>query len=628
MRNFRLDTSDDPEEPEFEFLNSTQFVGPNVTLVPVANAVQPTRLFYSARFGNQAQSVVNGEAPWIQTLKDGDTSYDDALGNVAGALRTDQDAEVMDATPDGIKLKLADGNERHVPLYRNLPFNRYSGLTHTAKVKTGDKVKAGSLLARSNFTDDNGTLAMGLNARVGLVPDRGYSMDDAIVISDSFAKRATSQHTETLTKDLSQGDMKDGLDHFISLFPDRYPREQLEGLDEHGVVKPGTILQEGSPVLLATKPRNFNSAQGAFGRLSNVARQMRADASMTWDHQDPGKVTDVARNKDGTIKVVVESLRPTRVGDKVVFRSGQKSIVSKIVPDPQMPRTTDGHPLEVLMNPQGLPSRANSSLALEIMLGKVAAKNGKPMKLPFFNKQSESWVDFVEQQLAQAGLKDKEAIYDPAHNRMLENPVTVGSAYLLKLHHIAEKKNSSRGSGSYDSDGQPSKGGGAGGKAKRLSGLETVGLLSSGAYNVLREGSTLKGQQNDDWWRSFRAGESPKPPGRPFVFTKFRHLLNGAGLHSREIEGGKLRLGLMTDSILDQYRPLPVKNGKTINFRSLEPESGGLFDPALVSGERWGSIDLPEPMPQPAAEDVIRGLLGLTQKEFEAVLVGEKELQS
>lgn len=630
VRDYEIGTYPE-DEVDFVLPSTDQLVSPNVSMIPQHNAVQPARAFYGARFTNQAQPVVNNEAPLVQTsmTDDPEKSFDEHMGSIGGAVRADSDGVVASVTDNAIVLRSQDGKTRKViNLYKHHPFNRYSGLTQTPVVQLGQVIKPNDLLARSNFTDAKGTMALGLNARVGVVPFKGYSMDDATAVSQSFANRATSQHIDTLVHDFSNGDLKGGVDHFRSLFPQTFTRDQLDTLDAAGVVKPGQIVQPGDPIVLATRPRNFNSAQSAsLARLGKVARELRADASLVWDKKNPGVVRSVVRKKDGTAKVIIESHKPLELGDKIALRSGQKSIVSKIIPDNEMPRTADGKPLEVLLNQQGIPSRANPSLIWEILLGKVAAAKGAPIKLPAFNGPNNSWVDYVEKQLKGSGLTDKEVVFDPKDNRRLDRPITVGNAYVLKLHHVAEKKLNSRGQASYDADQQPARGGGAGAGAKRRSGLETVEMLSSGAVANLRESSTLTGQQNDDFWRQLRAGQSPKPPGAPFVWTKFQRLLNGAGMHARDLGDGRLRLGFMTDKNLNQYRPITVRHGRTINFKTLEPEEGGLFSSELVGGQHWGAIDLPEPMPNPAAEESLRHLLNLSKREFDAVLAGEKHLE-
>lgn len=625
IRDGKLDEIED-DEVEFEFLSPSQFFSSNVNAIPLQNAVQAPRAFYGARFIPQAQPLKNPEAPWVQNLdpldRDG-RSFDEQFGKLAGAVRADEDGEVEDVDSDGITLRTATGSRR-VPLYRNMPYNRKSGIDQTAIVKKGDIFTKGQMLARSNFTDAAGTLALGTNARVGLLADRGHSMDDAVVVSRSFGDRLTSDHMETYDQEWDDN-TKGGLEHFRSLFPQKFTVEQLKNIDEHGFVKPGTILKPGDPISLATTPRTISSANSALGSLSRSVRMARRDASQVWDAAVPGEVTDVVDTKTGK-KAVIRSYHPAEVGDKIVFRSGAKGTISKIVDDDRMPRTADGQALEVMSNQLGLVSRANSSLPFELLAGKVAKAAGKPIKLPGFNKMGESWVDHIEKMLADAGLEPEERVFDPAMGKWLRNPVTVGNGYVLKLHHTSSSKASSRGSASYDQDQQPVRGGGAGAQAKRLSGLETHALLSSGAYATLREASTLRGQRNDAYWRALRQGQSPRPPGRPFVWDKFMALLNGTGMMARDIGEGNLRLAPFTDKDLDAHDPIEVKNGGMVDLRTLEPHVGGLFDPALAGANKWGSIKLPKSIPNPAFEESIRALTGLTKKEFQAVLAGEAEM--
>lgn len=619
----------DPDEIDWELPSTDRLTGPNINAIPLRGAVQPTRLFYGARFFNQAVPVVKGEAPLVQSLSEDDaTSFDELLGPRMGAVRADDDMEVMDVGEEELKVRTAKG-VRAIPFFKGMPFNRYSGIKQTPLVSKGQKILKGDMLLRSNFTDDKGRQAMGLNARIGLVPYLGYSMDDAIVVSEDFARRATAHHIDTHVHNLSKNGYKGGKGHFVSLFPDLYDREQLEHMDDTGIVQPGQRVMPGDPLVLATKPKTMTSQTSkAIGHLARRARDARSSAALTWEAEDPGVVTHVANLPDGTVKVVVESERPMRKGDKIALRSGNKNIGALIIPTAEMPRTADGRPLEVLLNHQGIPSRANPSLVWELLLGKVAAKTGEPVKVRPFNKRNENWADYVEELLKKNGLTDKEEVFDPKLNRKLAKPITVGNGYILRLHHISENKMDARGQAAYDQNEQPLKGGGAGGGAKRRSGLEVLGMLSSGAIQNLRENATLTGQRNDDFWRAWRSGGAPPTPGAPFVWQKFRALLQGAGMQTTEKDGERLRLGYLTDDDLEKMRPLPLKNGDLIDGRTMEPVPGGLFDVALVSGGgRYGYIDLPEPMPNPAAEESIRQLLGLTKAQFESLLAGEKTIE-
>jgi len=618
-----LRTASSPDSARYALDSMVRTVSPNAAAIPLANNVQAARLFYGQRFYNQAQPLAKPEAPLVQTLMDGDTSVDEMLGEQAGAVRFDDDAEVVDVQPGLVKWTDSKGQARTTELYRNFPFNRYSGIRQSPVVQPGQKLKRGALLARSNFTDDNGVQAYGVNARVALVPYKGFSQDDAIVLSESFAKRLTSHHMEMPEMDFSQGDLIPGKDHFVSLFPEQFKKDQLDMLDEHGVVQPGMTVRQGDPIVLASRPRSFNSNVTGVRGLKQATR---APAPLVWESQDPGTVLDVQRASDGSVRVLVESLRPARTGDKIAMRSGQKAITALTIPDEQMPRSMDGKPFEVLLNPLGLPSRANPSLAMEILLGKAAMKDGKPIKTPWFNRNHESRLEQVRKELEKRGIPSEEQVWDPVENKVLEQPVTTGSAYVLKLHHIAEKKASWRGQSGYDSNEQPSRGGGATAQAKRLSGLENTVLRSSGATNVLGEMSTLRGQRDDEFWKAYRSGDALRQPKQSFVFNKFKVLLNGAGMHAQDLEDGRTRLGFLTDKIVEKFRPVELRNGETIRFSNMSPVPGGLFDPGLVASNSWARIPLDEPMPNPAAEKIILQLLGLTRTQLDGILTGTEEL--
>jgi hypothetical protein len=151
-------------------------------------------------------------------------------------------------------------------------------------------------------------------------------------------------------------------------------------------------------------------------------------------------------------------------------------------------------------------------------------------------------------------------------------------------------------------------------------------MLSSGAYANLREGSTLRGQRNDEYWRTLRSGYKPRPPGAPFVFDKFHALLAGAGIRVKQHDKGVQRLGPFTDKDLDDKKPFEVQNGELVDLNNLEPTVGGLFDPTMVASNRWGKIRLPHAIPNPAFEGHLMKLLGVTEKELRAIISGDMEL--
>ncbi len=628
IRNNRLEEiPDDDPDVDFVLESPAKHWSTHINMIPLQSAVQSPRLFYGARFVNQALSLENGEAPLVQNLDPSDKegrSFDEILGDQMGIQRAKGPGQVVKVTPDAVRVRYDDGAEEDHDLYRDQAFNQKSGINSRVLVKPGDTVTPRQMLAATNYTDDNGTVNMGLNARVGLVPWNGNTMDDAIALSESFAKRFNATQYKVMKQD-SSDNLRADLKHFRSLFPTRFSKETLANFDDSGLVKPGTILKPGDPLLLATMPRTLSSAGANVGKLSKALQQSRRDASMLWEGSSEAQVIDSRMTKNG-YKVVLKYAKPLMEGDKVTFRQGGKGTVSKVIPDDRMPRTVDGQPLEVMLNPLSLVSRANPATAHELRLGKVARALGKPIKIPSYLPRGKTWDQFIREQEEAAGVSTLERVFDPDTNRELTDPIAVGYGFINRLHHTSESKSSARGVAGYDGNEQPLRGGHSeGAQAKRFSGLENAAVLSSGAYALMRENATLRGQRNDEYWRALRAGRATPTPGTPFVMHKFRALLSGAGINTRDADG-KLRLAPFTDKDLDGRDPVDVENGNIVDTKTLSPIRGGLFDPRIVTGEKWGRIRLPRPVPNPAYSEAIRNILGLSNKEMEAILRGEEEL--
>lgn len=614
------------DEVDIEFLSPERLLGTHANATPFNNTVASARTYYGSRFLNQAMPIFMGQAPLVRAIDSlSGLDFDNVYGERLGARYAKEEGDVVDITPDEIVIKKPDGTTKSIDLYHNFQFNRKTQLDNRPIVKIGDKVKPGTLLAASNYTDDDGTLNMGLNARIAVVPYKGYSMDDAIVFSESFANKLKSEHSYAFDVP-RDGGTKFGTNHFTSLFNEAFTKKQLENITEDGLVKPGTILKKGDPIILATRPKMLMANQSHLGKLSKMLTQIRTNSSQKWEHDYEGEVTDAVMTKEGP-KIFVKALAPTTYGDKIALRNGQKGIVSKIVPDEQMLRSEDGEPYDVLLNPLGLPSRVNVATLFEIAAGKIAKKNRKPFRVTAFNDKKENVLARMERELKENDLTDTTTVFDPVLNKRLENPVSDGYGYILKLHHVVDSKISSRGNSSYDQDGQPLKGGSINAQAKRLGGLDNTALMANGAYAVMRDSSVTRGQQNDDYWRAVRQGYKPSEPGRAFVWDKFQALINGAGYHAKDIGSGKLRLGFLTNKEFDARSPIEVKSGKMVDPSSLANLKDGLFDDALVSTGRWGKITLPTKLPNPAAESQIQLLLGITNSQLRSIIAGEMTLE-
>lgn len=617
------------EEVDVEIPSYSRLVSTHANAVPLSSNAQSPRIFYSTRFLNQAMPLANPEEPLIQTQDpEGPDSFEKKFGERMGARywRNSSPGQVSEVTPDYIAIKDDKGETHKVSLYNNFQFNRKTYIHNTPQVKVGDTIKPNQLLASSNYTDNKGVMSLGKNARVAMVPYKGFSMDDAIVVSESFAQRMASQHNyeHDVQKD---SETKLGKTHYSSIFPQKFTKEQLSNIDDNGVVRVGTVLQKGDPIILATRPKTINSNE-SLGKLGKIFKTLRTDAAEIWDHDYPGLVVDAVDGKKN-IKAFITANVPLQKGDKIIGqRVGQKDIVSKILPDDQMLRSLDGKPFDMLLNPLALPSRVNTSALFELALSKVALKRGgEPIQVKSYVDKGSSRLKEVLDLLEAEGISPTEEVFDPVTGRKLDKPVTTGTSYVYKLHHVVSSKKSARSQGSYDQNDQPVKGGGDNAQAKRLGGLEITDLMAKGGYETLREGSTLRGQANQEYWKTIRQGYKPSNPGTPFVFDKFKALLNGAGLNAKDLGKGKLRLQPFTDKELEERNPIEVKNGKMVNTATLDSIEGGLFDAKMVANNKWGKVTLDTPLPNPAFEKQICQLLNIKLADMRKVLAGEMTLK-
>jgi DNA-directed RNA polymerase subunit beta len=590
-------------------------------MVPLKSMMKGHRVIMGSRMFTQALPLVGAEAPLIQSGVHGtpDRSYEDEMGKHMGAIHSDGHAQVAAVTPDEIVLRDKDGNKRSVDLYNDAPFNRKTFWTQTPTVQPGDTVKPGQLLATSNFTDKQGTAALGLNMRVGYLPFKGYVYDDAVVVSESAAKRLTSEH---MYQHEAEADENNHIDKkkFISLFPQEYDRKTLDNFDDNGVVKKGTTVKFGDPLILVSKANETTYGQVYRGKSANFAND-----SVTWNHHSPGIVTDVSPTKKG-YSVVVKNQAQMEVGDKLTGRFGDKGVVAAVIPDDQMPQDSQNRPLEVLVSPLGLASRINPSQLVEAALGKVAEKTGQPYKIQDFDS-ARDLVQFAKDELRKNGMNDLEHVTDPETGRKIKD-VLVGNRFFMKLHHTAEAKAQGRSTGGYTAEGAPAKGGETG--SKRIGTLDLGALLSHGAGQVIRDAKMVRGQANPEYWSQFMAGYSAPLPKIPQVYHKFVEQLRGAGINTVR-EGTKTNIMALTDKDIDQLAgEREIQNSETVDWKSgMRPKNGGLFDEKLTgghNGNRWSKITLHEPMPNPVMEEPIRRVLGLTENKFRSVLAGQEQL--
>lgn len=586
-------------------------------LVPMKSAVKGMRLLMGAAYANQALPLIDREAPLVRTQM-GRDSTERYIGDQTGVLRANQDGVVVGVKKDHIKVKYSDGSVDSVEMAVDRPFARQTFHSHRPLVKAGQPFRKGDILAGTNYTDDAGNLAMGRNLKVGFLTWQGKNFEDAVVLSESAAKKMTSEHMLQQSLDYEEG-LDIGKQRFATLFPGRFSQEQLKTIDDSGHIKAGTVLKYGDPVFLAVHDQE--PSPRTMGRSSH------RDAAVIWRHPYPATVvstvTDTAENRDGVTAYIKANL-PLQAGDKVSGRLGNKGVVSEVVPDEQMPRTVNGEPLEVLLSPMGILSRTNPAQLLETQLGKVARKTGKPYTLPGFDSDKDM-TDFVEQELTKNGLKPEEDLYDPGTKKTIPGVFT-GSIFLYKLQHTAESKVKGRGVAHYTAEDEPARGTKQG--SKHYGDMEYHALLGHGANALIKDMKLIKGQRNDDFWRQLKMGETPVIPDTPTIYQRFKETMKAAGIDLRTDKSGD-HIFAMSNSRVNELGGTREVTKPVTYTTDMKPIPGGLFDPNVVgpAGDRWSCIRLPEPLLNPLMEDPVCALLGWRKKDLAAMMNGKTQYE-
>jgi hypothetical protein len=295
---------------------------PVTNMVPLKSAAKGQRVSMGSRFILQSLAVKDPDAPLVRGRVPGtERSWEEDAGTHAGAIRSKQGGRVLEVTPESIKVQYDDGTKEEHDLYDNFVFNRKSLLHNTPTVQPGERFGPGHLLAKSNYTDGSGHVALGKNLRVAYIARGGETYEDAFSISESAAKKLTSEHAYQNTLDWDPGHRR-GKKNFVSIFPAKFDRKTLESMDSDGLVKPGTVVKPGDPLVLAAKEREFSHRQ-----VHSAHKGSFTDASLVWDHHSDGVVTDVSKTDKG-VNVVVKSYNPMNIGDKISGKFGDKGIVS------------------------------------------------------------------------------------------------------------------------------------------------------------------------------------------------------------------------------------------------------------------------------------------------------------
>lgn len=605
-------------------MHGEEMFAPTTNLVPMASAVKPQRLLMGARMTTQAMPLVEREAPFVRTAVPGeDRSFDELLGEQAGARRAKGKGRVTKVTSDAVHVRYADGTEDKISMYNELPLNRMTNLSQRSLVEPGQVFDEGQVLVASNFTDDSGATAMGRNLRVGYLAHEGATFEDAVVLRKGAADMLGAEVSHKYNRESDKDTHTTNPNQFRSLFPSKYSGAQLQALDDDGVIKKGTVLHRGDPILLQVN----KAKRSAVGALMRSEKQRFSDQSQEWDHDHPGQVIDVFKSKSGNVRTVIRSYLPAQEGDKLSGRFGDKGVISKIIPDDQMPADADGNPLDILVSPAGVISRTNPAQVLEAALGKIAERTGKHINMPAFrNKDMKSLAKYVQKKLDEAGLSDTEDVIDPPTGRRIKD-VMVGNRYYMRLHHLAEKKLSTRDTGLYTQDDTPAKGGDEG--SKRIGMAEVASLLSAGATDVIKDAKMVRGQRNDDYWRAVQMGYTPQMPTESVTSRKFLEQLKAAGVNVQERNKNRYIMPMTQAAVDDLVKGREITSPYAYNWDTMEPIPGGLFDVGKTGGANgtlWSKISLPAPVINPIMQEPVQKMLGLTEGKLRDIMAGKDTL--
>lgn len=277
-------------------------------LIPLKSGIKAGRLLMAQKHQTQAVSLSSRMAPYVQTEHPGDNtiSVEKSIGKLMGAVFSKGDGKVLSVTPDEMTVRYNDGTKETISLYNNYPLNRKSYYHNDARVKPGDIIKKGQVLASSNYTDENGVSALGTQLRTAWMPFKGENYLDAIIVSEDAAKKLSSEHLYHTGVDKDSTTTIDK-NAYTSAFPTKFNKDQLATIDKDGIVKPGTTVKFGDPLILS-----YSKREATPGSLH---RALVKDNVVTWEHEFPGYITDVVNSSKG-VKVYTKAYLPLQTGDK------------------------------------------------------------------------------------------------------------------------------------------------------------------------------------------------------------------------------------------------------------------------------------------------------------------------
>lgn len=520
-----------------------QVISVAASLIPFLEHDDANRALMGSNMQRQAVPLVFPEAPRVGTGMEGKTAYDSGVlikAKRSGTVDYVSSTQVV-IRPDKPEI---EGEVDYYEVQKFQRTNQDTCFNQKPIVSKGDRIEAGQVIADGPATH-NGELALGRNILVGFVPWNGYNFEDAVLISERVVKDDiyTSVHIKEFTTDIRE--TKLGPEKLTRDIPNT-SEKMLEQLDEDGIVRIGTIVRPEHILVGKVTPKSESDTTPEFKLLNSIfgekAKEVR-DTSLRVPHGTEGTVIDVQRLKrsegdelppgvEETVKVLIATKRKLRQGDKMAGRHGNKGVVSRILPEEDMPYMADGTPLDVCLNPLGVPSRMNIGQLMETQLGWAAVGLDEWYSSPVFQSAT---MEQIENKMVEANLPrdSKATLYDGRTGVPFVNPVFCGQIYYLKLHHLVDDKMHARSTGPYSLVTQQPLGGKAQFGGQRLGEMEVWALEAYGAANTLQELLTIK---SDDMngrvkiYESIVKGEPSSSAGMPEAFNVLVQEIRGLAL--------------------------------------------------------------------------------------------------
>ena len=539
---------ENPENVDYIGVSPKALVGVSSTLIPFLEHDDSNRALMGANMQRQSVPLLRPEAPLVGTGVERQAAMDSGM-----LLVSEEDGTVEQV--DASKIVIRKGRKRfNYDLVNYERSNQDTILHQRPVVSEGDKVHVGTLLA-DGPSSDLGELALGRNLLVGIMPFDGYNYEDAIVVSERLVREDLLDSIHIQEFEVKAEETKLGPEEITADIPN-ISKEDLKNLDEHGIVRVGTVIRTGDILVGKITPRGeseptpeekiFRSIFGERARnvkntslrmspVSGTAKVIKVKRFL----REQGDELDAGVNE--LVKVFVAQRKKISIGDKLAGRHGNKGVISRVFPVEDMPYLPDGTPVDIVLNPMGVPSRMNLGQIFEANLGWLAHLKNELVATPIFDgAQEEEILDELHDVRVEHGLDagddhdGKVVLRDGRTGEPFKRPITVGYMYILKLEHIADEKIHARSTGPYALITQQPLGGKAQFGGQRLGEMEVWALEAYGASALLQEMLTLKSDDTRGRIQLYKAilkGEEFPDPGLPESFRVLLRELRSLGLN-------------------------------------------------------------------------------------------------